>query len=57
MHYIHRPTMLDSYALLTSELNSLIKQLKNDKMFPLRNYAVLPVLLSPDPDEQLEVCG
>ena len=32
-------------------MNTLLKVMKNDKTPPLRNLIVLPLILSPDPDE------
>ncbi|XP_074650420.1 mediator of RNA polymerase II transcription subunit 8-like [Tubulanus polymorphus] len=48
------PTMLDSFALITSQLNSLHKLLKSDRCPPLRNYILLPLVLNPDRDPELE---
>ncbi|KAK9511344.1 hypothetical protein O3M35_000128 [Rhynocoris fuscipes] len=47
------PTFLDNFALISSQLVSLSKMLGHDKCPPLRNLAVLPLLLSPERDEQL----
>uniref|UniRef100_A0A0A9W294 Mediator of RNA polymerase II transcription subunit 8 n=3 Tax=Lygus hesperus TaxID=30085 RepID=A0A0A9W294_LYGHE len=47
------PSFLDNYALLSGQLVSISKMLGHDKCPALRNYAVLPLLLSPERDEQL----
>ncbi|CAG0893389.1 unnamed protein product [Cyprideis torosa] len=47
------PSLLDGFGLLSGQLNSLLRVLKNDKTPPLRNRVCLPLLLSPDRDEQL----
>jgi len=44
---------LDNFALISGQLNSLLRLLKNDRTFPLRSLATLPLLLSPDRDEDL----
>ena len=49
--------MLDNYALLSGQLNSLKQMLRGDKMPLLRNYVLFPILLSQDPDPHLEVCS
>ncbi|XP_067677842.1 mediator of RNA polymerase II transcription subunit 8-like [Haliotis asinina] len=48
------PNVLDNFALLSGQLNSLGKQLKGDKITTLRNYVLFPVLLSPERDLELE---
>lgn len=50
---INWPTMLDSYALLSSQMNTFLKVLKNDKTPNLRNLIALPIRLCPDRDEEL----
>ena len=50
-----RPSMLDNYALLSGQLNSLKQLLRGDKMPALRNFVLFPILLSQDPDPHLEV--
>lgn len=50
-----RPTMLDNYALLSGQINTFLKVLKNDKTPILRNLISLPIKLSPDRDEELAV--
>ena len=52
---MHRPSMLDNYALLSGQLNSLKQLLRGDKMPALRNFVLFPILLSQDPDPHLEV--
>jgi mediator of RNA polymerase II transcription subunit 8 len=44
---------IDSFALFSGQINNLMKIVKNDKTPPLRNRIVLPLLLSPDIDEEL----
>lgn len=50
-----RPSVLDSFALLSGQLNTLLKVLRNDKTPPLRNRILLPLLLNPERDEELAV--
>ncbi|XP_064415503.1 mediator of RNA polymerase II transcription subunit 8 isoform X2 [Latimeria chalumnae] len=47
------PSVLDSFALLSGQLNTLNKLLKNEKTPLLRNQVIIPLLLSPDRDEEL----
>ncbi|CAG0916282.1 unnamed protein product [Notodromas monacha] len=47
------PSLLDSYGLLTGELNSLLKTIKNEKTPLLRNYVSLPLMLNPEKDDAL----
>ncbi|CAH1114435.1 unnamed protein product [Psylliodes chrysocephalus] len=47
------PTFLDNYALISGQLTSLSKVLSHDKCPVLRNLTVLPLMLSPERDEQL----
>jgi mediator of RNA polymerase II transcription subunit 8 len=44
---------IDSFALFSGQINNLMKIVKNDKTPALRNRIVLPLLLSPDIDEEL----
>jgi mediator of RNA polymerase II transcription subunit 8 len=44
---------IDSFALFSGQINNLMKIVKNDKTPLLRNRIVLPLLLSPDIDEEL----
>lgn len=48
------PSALDNFALLSGQLTSLKQLLKGDKMPPLRNYVLFPILLSQDADPHLE---
>ncbi|XP_061191112.1 mediator of RNA polymerase II transcription subunit 8-A-like, partial [Saccostrea echinata] len=48
------PTMLDNFALLSGQLNTLGKLLRNEKVPPLRNSVLLPIALSGDRDQELE---
>ncbi|XP_064625327.1 mediator of RNA polymerase II transcription subunit 8-like [Lineus longissimus] len=48
------PTVLDSFALISSQLNSLNKILKSDKCPMLRNRVLLALRLSADHDPELE---
>ncbi|XP_072275430.1 mediator of RNA polymerase II transcription subunit 8 [Pyxicephalus adspersus] len=47
------PSVLDNFALLTGQLNTLNKVLKNEKMPLLKNQVIIPLLLSPDRDEEI----
>ncbi|KAK6179666.1 hypothetical protein SNE40_011975 [Patella caerulea] len=47
------PTMLDNFALISSNMNSLSRVLRGDKIPALRNFTLFPVLLSPDTDQEL----
>lgn len=47
------PTFLDNFALMSGHLTTLSKMLSHDKSPTLRNLTVLPLLLSPDRDEEL----
>ncbi|KAK9889803.1 hypothetical protein WA026_007175 [Henosepilachna vigintioctopunctata] len=47
------PNFLDNYALISGQLTALSKVLSHDKCPVLRNLTVLPLLLSPERDEQL----
>lgn len=47
------PSVLDSFALLSGQVNTLLKVLKNDKTPPLRNRVLLPIHLSPERDDEL----
>jgi len=49
--------VLDNYSLLSSQLQSLGKLLKGDKMPQLKNKVLLPIFISPDPDDGLAVSG
>ncbi|CAH1133495.1 unnamed protein product [Ceutorhynchus assimilis] len=47
------PKFLDNYALVSGQLISLSKVLSHEKCPNLRNLTVLPLMLSPERDEQL----
>ncbi|XP_078515847.1 mediator of RNA polymerase II transcription subunit 8 isoform X2 [Lissotriton helveticus] len=47
------PSVLDSFALLSGQLSTLNKLLKNDKTPQLRNQVIIPLILSPDRDEEI----
>ena len=47
------PSFLDSYALISGQMNSLMRTMKNEKTPSLKKYITLPLLLSPDRDEEL----
>ncbi|KAJ8925508.1 hypothetical protein NQ315_009347 [Exocentrus adspersus] len=47
------PTLLDNYALISGQLTSLSKVMSHDKCPILRNLTVLPLMLSPERDDQL----
>nr|ACO11868.1 Mediator of RNA polymerase II transcription subunit 8 [Lepeophtheirus salmonis] len=46
-------SFLDSYSLVSGQLNSFLKFVKQERTPPLRKYATLPLILSPDKDEEL----
>lgn len=52
--HMNWPSILDNFALLSGQLNSLGRLLKNDKIPPLRSHILLPLCLSPDRDPELE---
>ncbi|UYV72865.1 K02A2.6-like [Cordylochernes scorpioides] len=47
------PLMLDHFALLSGQINSFMKVLKNDKTPQLRNRVFIPLLLNQDRDPDL----
>ncbi|XP_006634854.1 mediator of RNA polymerase II transcription subunit 8 [Lepisosteus oculatus] len=47
------PSVLDNFALLSGQLNTINKLLKNEKTPVLRSQVIIPLLLSPDRDEEL----
>lgn len=47
------PTALDNFALISSQVNNLMKILRNEKTPPLRNRIFLPLHLNPERDEEL----
>jgi mediator of RNA polymerase II transcription subunit 8 len=48
------PTVLESFATLSGQVNMLLRQLRHDKTPPLQNSVVLPVTVSQQRDEELE---
>ena len=53
--FLYRPSVLDNFALLSGQLNTINKLLKNEKTPSFRNQVIIPLLLSPDRDEDLAV--
>lgn len=47
------PSVLDNFALLSGQLNTINKLLKSEKTPSFRNQVIIPLLLSPDRDEEL----
>ncbi|XP_073450017.1 mediator of RNA polymerase II transcription subunit 8 [Aquarana catesbeiana] len=47
------PSVLDNFALLSGQLSTLNKVLKNEKMPLLKNQVIIPLLLTPDRDEEI----
>ncbi len=47
------PTVLDNFALISAQFTAISKALSIDKTPPLRNFTVLPLLLSQERDEEL----
>ncbi|XP_036427340.1 mediator of RNA polymerase II transcription subunit 8 [Colossoma macropomum] len=47
------PSVLDNFALLSGQLNTVNKLLRNEKTPSYRNQVIIPLLLSPDRDEEL----
>ncbi|XP_024865751.1 mediator of RNA polymerase II transcription subunit 8 isoform X2 [Kryptolebias marmoratus] len=47
------PNVLDNFALLSGQLNTINKLLKNEKTPSFRSQVIIPLLLSPDRDEEL----
>ncbi|XP_066481418.1 mediator of RNA polymerase II transcription subunit 8 [Tiliqua scincoides] len=47
------PSVLDNFALLSGQLNTLNKVLKHEKTPLLRNQVIIPLVLSPDRDEEI----
>ena len=52
-HTLNWPSFLDNYALISGQMNSLLRTMKHEKTPALRKYITLPLLLSPDRDEEL----
>lgn len=53
--FYNRPSVLDNFALLSGQLNTINKLLKNEKTPSFRHQVIIPLLLSPDRDEDLAV--
>uniref|UniRef100_A0A3Q4HL03 Mediator of RNA polymerase II transcription subunit 8 n=1 Tax=Neolamprologus brichardi TaxID=32507 RepID=A0A3Q4HL03_NEOBR len=49
------PSVLDNFALLSGQLNTINKLLRNEKTPSFRNQVIIPLVLSPDRDEDLAV--
>jgi len=49
------PSVLDSFALLSSQINSFHKLLGSDGMAALKTYVFVPIQLNPDKDLLLDV--
>ncbi|XP_062852601.1 mediator of RNA polymerase II transcription subunit 8 [Trichomycterus rosablanca] len=47
------PSVLDNFALLSGQLNTINKLLRNEKTPSYRNQVIIPLLLSRDRDEEL----
>ncbi|KAL1022661.1 hypothetical protein UPYG_G00030630 [Umbra pygmaea] len=47
------PSVLDNFALLSGQLNTINKLLRNEKTPSFRQQVIIPLLLSPDRDEDL----
>ena len=47
--------MLDSFATLSGQMSTLMKQLGSDNLPPLHNHVLLPLQVSSDKDPDLEV--
>ncbi|XP_029542403.1 mediator of RNA polymerase II transcription subunit 8-like [Oncorhynchus nerka] len=47
------PSVLDNFALLSGQLNTINKLLRNEKTPSFRQQVIIPLLLSPDRDEEL----
>ncbi|XP_028301357.1 mediator of RNA polymerase II transcription subunit 8-like isoform X2 [Gouania willdenowi] len=47
------PSVLDNFALLSGQLNTINKLLRNEKTPSFRNQVIIPLLLSPDRDDEL----
>jgi len=48
------PQMLDSFAVLSGQMNTVNKLIKGDRIPTLRNLVLFPILVSLDKDESLE---
>lgn len=49
------PTVLDNFALLSGQINTLNKLLSNERMPELRNLCILPLSVSQEKDDDLEM--
>lgn len=47
------PSVLDNYALLSSQMSSLFSLLRSEKMPNLQNYSIIPLRLGQDDDQFL----
>lgn len=47
--------VLDNFALVSGQVNTILKILRNEKTPLLRNKVLLPLVLNPDKDEELMV--
>lgn len=52
---VFRPSVLDNFALLSGQLNTINKLLRNEKTPSYKSLVIIPLLLSPDRDEELAV--
>ena len=46
---------MDNFALISGQVNTVLKILRNEKTPLLRNKVLLPLVLSPEKDEELLV--
>lgn len=51
--YLNWPSFLDSYALVSGQLNTMVKNIKSDRTPSFKRYICLPLTLSQDRDEEL----
>ncbi|NP_996966.1 mediator of RNA polymerase II transcription subunit 8 [Danio rerio] len=47
------PSVLDNFALISGQLNTINKLLRNEKTPSYKSQVIIPLLLSPDRDEEL----
>ena len=47
--------MLDNFALLSGQISMLTRLIKSERIPQLRGYVLLPLVLSPERDAELEV--
>lgn len=50
-----RPNVLDNFGLLSGQLNTINKMLKNEKTPSFRSQVIIPLVLSQKPDDDLTV--